>query len=203
MLIKQDWRQSPLVEEGLDIDLFTHPETKQKIVVARNVYGDDAQIVLNAFYQKGVRQVLYLGMAGSVADYQIGDVVIPNEFVDRHNNAVSFEKNFARAFLSELANLVNVYIDKKQGWVQSLFDETQAVLLDWQAKSVAAVDIEGLHLARFAGNHPDLKMAALFVISDQALGDITIEETNAFRGVIDESVGKLLSVLFSKVVKPD
>ena len=203
MLIKQDWRQSPLVEEGLDIDLFTHPGTKQKIVVARNVYGDDAQIVLNAFYQKGVRQVLYLGMAGSVADYQIGDVVIPNEFVDRHNNAVSFEKNFARAFLSELANLVNVYIDKKQGWVQSLFDETQAVLLDWQAKSVAAVDIEGLHLARFAGNHHDLKMAALFVISDQALGDITIEETNAFRGVIDESVGKLLSVLFSKLVKPD
>ena len=99
--------------------------------------------------------------------------------------------------------MVNVYIDKKQGWVQSLFDETQAVLLDWQAKSVAAVDIEGLHLARFAGNHHDLKMAALFVISDQALGDITIEETNAFRGVIDESVGKLLSVLFSKLVKPD
>ena len=116
---------------------------------------------------------------------------------------VSFEKNFARAFLSDLTKLVNVYSDKKQGWVQSLFDETQAVLLDWQAKSVAAVDIEGLHLARFAGNHPDLKMAALFVISDQALGDITIEETNAFRGVIDESVGKLLSVLFSKLVKPD
>jgi hypothetical protein len=46
-------------------------------------------------------------------------------------------------------------------------------------------------------------MAALFVISDQALGDITIEETNAFRGVIDESVGKLLSVLFSKLVKAD
>ncbi len=202
LLLAQNWRQNPLVNEGLDIDLFTHPMIKHKIVVARNAYGDDAQIVLNAFYRKGVRQVLYLGMAGSVADYQIGDVVIPNEFVDRHNNAVSFE-NFARPFLPELANLVNVYADKKQGWVQSLFDETQAVLLDWQAKSVAAVDIEGLHLARFAGNHHDLKMAALFVISDQALGDITIEETNAFRGVIDDSVGKLLSVLFSKLVKPD
>ena len=45
--------------------------------------------------------MLYLGMAGAIADYQIGDVVIPNEFVDRHNNAVSFEKNFARAFLPD------------------------------------------------------------------------------------------------------
>ena len=77
------------------------------------------------------------------------------------------------------------------------------MLIDWQAKSVASVDIEGLHLARFAETHSDLKIAALFVISDQALGDITIEETNAFRGVIDEAVDKLISVLFSKVANPD
>jgi hypothetical protein len=37
-------------------------------------------------------------------------------------------------------------------------------------------------------------------MSDETLGDITIEETNAFRGLIDQSVDKLMSVLFSKVV---
>ena len=203
MLLAQQWHQQPLVKEGSDIDLFTHPTIQHKLVVARNVYGDDTKIVLDTFYKKGARQVIYLGAAGAIADYQIGDVVIPNAFIDRRNNFVSFEKNLVRFYRSELANFLHVHSDKKQAWVQSPFDETQSVLIDWQAKSVASVDIEGLHLARFAETHPDLKMAALFVISDQTLGDITIEETNAFRGVIDESFGKLVSILFSKVVHTD
>ena len=47
--------------------------------------------------------------------------------------------------------------------------------------------------------HSDLRIAALFVISDETLDDITIEETNAMRRHIDQSVDKLLAVLFSKV----
>jgi uridine phosphorylase len=199
----QNWQQHALTKEGLDIDLFTHPTIKHKIVVARNVYGDDARIILNAFYRKGGRQVLYLGTAGAIADYQIGDVVIPNEFTDRNHNTVPFQKNVAGDYQSELSGLVNVYGEKKQGWVQSLFDETTDVLLDWRAKSVVSVDIEGLHLARFAQAHRDLEIAALFVISDQTLGDMTIEETNALRGLIDESVDKVMSVLFPKVVEPN
>jgi uridine phosphorylase len=203
MLLARNWRQSPLVKEGLDIDLFTHPMTKQKIVVARNVYGDDTDVILDAFYKKGIRHIVYLGGAGAIADYRIGDVVIPKEFTDRHYNTVLFEQNIAGDYQSELAQLVNVHAGKKQGWIQSLFDETKDVLLDWRANSVVSVDIEGLYLARFARAHSDLRIAGLFVISDQTLGDITIEETNAFRGVIDESVGKLISVLFSKLVKTD
>jgi hypothetical protein len=199
----QNWQQHSLTKEGLDIDLFTHPAIKRKIVVARNVYGDDGQIILDTFYKKGIRQVLYLGSAGAIADYQIGDVVIPNEFTDLKHNVVPFEKNFARAYRSEVGSLVNVHADKKQGWVQSLFDETTDVLLDWRAKSVVSVDIEGLHLARFAETHRDLKMAALFVISDQTLGDMTIEDTNALRGLIDDSVDKLMSFFFPKVVEPN
>ena len=37
------------------------------------------------------------------------------------------------------------------------------------------------------------------MLSDETLGDITIEETNAVRKRIDQSVDKLLAVLFSKV----
>ena len=199
----QNWQQQALVEEGLDIDLFTHPTIKHKIVVARNVYGDDGLIILNAFYRKGGRRVLYLGSAGAIADYQIGDVVIPNEVTDLKHNVVSFEKNFARAYRSEIGNLVNVHADKKHGWVQSLFDETTDVLLDWRARSVVSVDIEGLHLARFAQTHRDVELAALFVMSDQTLGDTTIEDTNAMRGVIDDSVDKLMSFFFTKVVEPN
>ena len=200
MLAAQNWHRRPLVQEGLDIDLFTHPATKQKIVVARNVYGDDTRIILDMFYKKGIRQIVYLGTAGAVANYRIGDVVIPKEFTDRHYNTVLFERNFAGAYQSELAQLVNVRPGKTQGWVQSLFDETKELLLDWRENSVVSVDIEGLYLAKFAQAHSDLRIAALFVISDETLGDITIEESNAFRGVIDESVGKLISVLFPRVV---
>jgi hypothetical protein len=64
---------------------------------------------------------------------------------------------------------------------------------------VVSVDIEGLHLARFAKTHPDLQMAALFVVSDETLGNLTIDETMALRGLIDQSVDKVMSVLFPKV----
>jgi hypothetical protein len=198
----QNWQQQALTKGGLDIDLFTHPTIKHKIVVARNVYGDDALIILNAFYRKGGRRVLYLGNAGSIADYQIGDVVIPNEVTDLKHNVVSFAKNFGLAYRSEIGSLVNVHADKKHGWVQSLFDEPTDVLLDWRARSVVSVDIEGLHLARFAQDHRDIEMAAFFIISDQTLGDMTIEDTNALRGVIDESVDKLMLFFLSKVAGP-
>jgi hypothetical protein len=199
----QNWQQQPLVKEGLDIDLFTHPTIRHKIVVARNPYGDDGLIILNAFYRKGGRRVLYLGTAGAIAGYQIGDVVIPNEFTDRHHKVVPFQKNVARAYQPELAGLLNVHAEKRHGWVQHLFDETTDVLLDWQAKSVVSVDIEGLYLARFAGTRPDLKIAALFVISDQTMGDMTIEDTNALRGLIDDSVGKLMAFFSPKIVEPN
>lgn len=202
-LLADNWRRQPLVREGLDIDLFTHSRIKHKLVVARNVYGDDGKIILETFYKKGMRQVLYLGTAGAVADYRVGDVVIPNEFTDPNHNVVPFGKNLARAYQPELAKSLNVYADKKQGWVQSLFDETKDVLLDWRARSVVAVDIEGLHLAKFARTHLDLQMAALFVVSDETMGETTIEETMAVRGLIDESVDKLMSVVFPKVVNPN
>ena len=148
-----------------------------------------------------MRRVVYLGSAGAIADYAIGDVVIPNEFVDRHHGSVLFQNNLARAYQSELKGLVKVHGDIKQGWVQSLFDETKAVLLDWRTKSVGSVDIEGLHLGRFAARHRDLEITALFVVSDQTLGDITIEDTNAHRGIIDESVDKLVSFLLPRLLR--
>jgi hypothetical protein len=200
-LLAQGFRRVPLVEKGLDIDLFSRPGIGTKLVVARNVYGDDVEIVLNTFYQKGMRQAIYIGSAGAIVDYKMGDVVIPNEFVDRHKNSAPFPRNFARTYQSELSKHLTVHGDKKQAWVQSLFDETKEVLLDWKANAVGSVDIEGLHLGRFASRHNDLKLAAFFVISDETLGDLTIEQTNAYRGVIDASVAKLITFLLPKLEK--
>src|SRR5262249_37370336 len=78
-LVAQNWRQYPLVKEGVDIDLFTHPMSKQKIVVARNVYGDDTDIVLKAFYKRGLRQLLYLGAAGGGGGYRVWGVVVSSQ----------------------------------------------------------------------------------------------------------------------------
>jgi hypothetical protein len=70
-------------------------------------------------------------------------------------------------------------------------------------KSIAAMDVEGFYLAKFAKNHPDLKMAALFVISDQTLGASAIDDSEARLDIIDESVYKLVSFLLPKVLSPN
>jgi hypothetical protein len=51
-------------------------------------------------------------------------------------------------------------------------------------------------------NHKDLNMAVLLVISDQTLGESTIEESNAYRDVIDASVDKLQAFFLPKVARP-
>lgn len=66
--------------------------------------------------------------------------------------------------------------------------------------SVVAVDIEGLYLGRFAQRRKDLAVGVLFVVSDQTLGKITINETNAQRGLIDDSADKLVSFLVPKAL---
>jgi hypothetical protein len=202
VLLEQNWQRRPLVKEGLDIDLFTHPTIKQRLVIARNVYGDDANIIMDTFYKKGIRQVIYLGTAGAIADYKVGDVVTPNEFIDNNNVSVSFQENLAHAYRTELSNRVTVHDQTKHGRVPTLYHETLGLLLNWKAKSVAAMDVEGFYLARFARSHKDLKMAALFVISDQTLGGSTIDESEARLNLIDESVYKLVSFLLPKILTP-
>ena len=200
VLLEQNWQRRPLVKEGLDIDLFTHPTIKQRLVIARNVYGDDANIIMDTFYKKGVRQVVYLGTAGAIANYQVGAVVTPNEFIDNNNVSVPFQKNLAHAYRTELSNQVTVHDQTKHGRVPTIYHETLALLFNWKAKSVAAMDVEGFYLAKFARSHNDLKMAALFVISDQTLGGSTIDESEARLDLIDESVYKLVSFLLPKVL---
>ena len=97
---------------------------------------------------------------------------------------------------------VTVHDQTKHGRVPTLYHETLALLLNWKAKSVTAMDVEGFYLARFARSHKDLKMAALFVISDQTLGGSTIDESEARLNLIDESVYKLVSFLLPKILTP-
>jgi len=202
VLLEQNWQRHPLVKEGLDIDLFTHPTIKQKVVIARNVYGDDANIIMDTFYKKGVRQVVYLGTAGAIANYQVGDVVTPSEFIDNNNVSVPFQKNLAHGYRTELSKQVTVHDQTRHGRVPTIYHETLALLLNWKGKSIAAMDVEGFYLARFAASHADLKIAALFVISDQTLGGSTIDESEARLDLIDESVNKLVLFLLPKVLAP-
>src|SRR4029077_10030751 len=113
VLLEQNWQPHPLVKEGLDIDLFTHPTIKRRLVIARNVYGDDANLIMDTFYKKGVRQVVEWGAAAAIADYKVGDVVMPNEFIDNHNVSVPFQKNLAHAYRTELSNQVTVHDQTK------------------------------------------------------------------------------------------
>jgi len=202
VLLEQNWRRQPLVKEGLDIDLFTHPTIKQKLVIARNVYGDDANIIVDTFYKKGVRQVVYLGTAGAIANYQLGDVVTPSEFIDNNNVSVPFQQNLAHDYRAELSQQVTVHDQTKHGRVPTIYHETLALLDNWRSRSIEALDVEGWYLAKFAQNHRDLKMAALFTMSDQTLGGSTIDESEARLNVIDESVNKLVSFLLPKVLAP-
>ena len=202
ILREKNWRRQPLVKEGLDIDLFTHPDFKQRLVIARNVYGDDANIIMDTFYKKGVRQVVYLGTAGAIANYKVGAVVTPNEFIDNDNVSVPFQQNLAHDYRAELSQQVTVHDQTKHGRVPTIYHETLALLDAWQSRSIAALDVEGWYLAKFAQTHRDLKMAALFTMSDQTLGGSTIDESEARLDVIDDTVYKLVSFLLPKVLAP-
>jgi hypothetical protein len=201
ILLEQGWQLHPLVKEGLDIGLFTHPTIKQRLVVARNVYGDDANIILDTFYQKGIRQIIYLGTSGAVANFQVGAVTIPDEVVDS-KISVPFVRNLAHPYGSDLSNQLGVHDPTKHGRVQTVYQETEALLLDWKSRSVAAMDVEGIYLARFATKHNDVKMSAFFVISDQTLGDSTIGEDESHLNIIDESVYKLVAFLLPRILTP-
>ena len=201
ILLEQGWQLQPLVKEGLDIGLFTHPTIKRRLVVARNVYGSDAEIILDTFYKKGVRQIIYLGTSGALANYQVGDVTIPDEVVDG-KSSVPFRRNLAHAYGADLSSRVTVHQGTKHGWVQTVYQETEALLLDWKSKSVAALDVEGIYLARFTRSHDDLKMSAFFVISDQTLGGSTIDEDESRLNVIDESVYKVVAFLLPRILPP-
>jgi hypothetical protein len=138
-----------------------------------------------------------LGTSGVVANYQIGDVTIPNQVIDS-NNSVPFRRNLAHAYGADLSTRVTVHDETKHGRLQTVYQETEALLLEWKSKSVAAMDVEGIYLARFATSHSDLKLKALFVMSDQTLGDSTIDEDEARLDVIDDSVYKLVSFLLPR-----
>jgi uridine phosphorylase len=157
---------------------------------------------LDAFYKKGIRRVLYIGTAGAIADFEIGDVVIPSLFIDGRGTSIDFSANDAQRYEPELARLLTVRGHEKHGWVQTIFHETKQLLLDWRERSVGSLDIEGIHLGRFAVNHKDVEMAMLMVISDQTLGESTIEESNAYRDVIDASVDKLQAFFLPKAAGP-
>jgi hypothetical protein len=202
ILLEKNWQRQPLVKEGLDIDLFTHPTSKQRLVIARNVYGDDANIIMETFYKKGARQVVYLGTAGAIESYKVAAVVTPNEFIDNLGVSVPFPQNLAHAYHQELSKLVIVHDQTKHGRVPTIYHETLALLEDWKAKSIAALDVEGWYLAKFAENHRDLKMAALFTMSDQTLGVSTIDESESRLNAIDDTVYKLVSFLLPKVLAP-
>src|SRR5262245_47152978 len=201
ILLEQGWQLQPLVKEGLDIGLFTHPTIKQRLVVARNVYGDDANIILDTFYQKGIRQIIYLGTSGAVANFQIAAVTIPDEVVD-NKTSVPFRRNFAHPYGADLSKQLAVHDPTKHRRVQTVYQETIALLEDWKSMSVAAMDVEGIYLARFATKHSDVKMSAFFVISDQTLGDSTIGEDESHLNIIDESVYKLVAFLLPRILPP-
>jgi len=203
VLQKQNWQRHPLVKEGLDIDVFTHPTIKKRLVVARNVYGDDANIIMDTFYKKGVRQVVYLGTAGAIANFKVGSVVTPAEFIDNDDVSAPFPQNLAHTYHEELSARVTVHDQTNHGRVPTIYHETLGLLTDWKARSIAALDVEGFYLARFAQSHKDLKIAALFTISDQTLGGSTIDESESRLDLIDETVFELIAVLLPKVLAPE
>jgi uridine phosphorylase len=202
-LQKQNWQRRALVKEGLDIDVFTHPTIKKRLVVARNVYGDDANIIMDTFYKKGVRQVVYLGTAGAIENFKVGSVVTPDEFIDNHDVSAPFPQNLAHEYEKELSARVTIHDQTKHGRVPTIYHETLELLTDWKARSIAALDVEGFYLARFAQSHKDLKMAALFTMSDQTLGGSTIDQSESRLNQIDETVYTLIEVLLPKVLAPE
>ena len=102
--------------------------------------------------------------------------------------------------ITRLSKMRMNFIDQiKHDHVPTIYHETLALLYNWKAKSIAAMHVDEV----LRKNRPDLKMAALFVISDQTLGASTIDDSEACLDIIDETVYKLVSFLLPKVLSPN
>ncbi len=181
----------------------------RRIFLARNVFGDEAAFILDRFYQKGLRKVIYLGTAGAIYDLNVGSVVIPSSFVDQNLKTIPFDSSWALRLSQNIPTKVSAspslsplsfFTGHKQAWAPHLFDETTDLLMRWRQNQVASVDVEGYHMAKFRYTHPNFKMAHFYIISDQTLGSKTIDQSNSQSKVIAETVHQLIQALIPQIL---
>lgn len=173
-----------------------------RLILARNVFGDEASFVLEKLYEKGLRKVLYMGTAGALPNLEIGSITLPTSFVDKSLKDISFDQSWAVELLKKgsIPDSIPVLSGMKHAWVPHLFDETKHQLIRWRKHGVASIDVEGYHISKFRMLHPDMQMALFYIISDQTLGSSTIEQSNSHTKTIRNSVLELIRILRPQLI---
>ncbi len=200
---KEDWQRIPLTDEGTDVSLFENKRTGANIISVENVYGDDIVEALDILYKKGYRRFIYMGSCGGLdPEFKIGDVLIPNRFLDKDNKIIEFKNSAGQKYLA-LPGAGNIIRDTIQGWVPTLAVETKDHMMDMQKKA-QAIDIESLYFGKFFNSHEALEQSLLVTVSDTPLGHMTYEQENVTRGIPMKSIKRLVPQIFvTKVEKED
>lgn len=201
---KVNWQRTKITDlADSDLELFENNNDKinvtPRLVFARNVFGDEASYVLKKLYEKGLRKVVYLGTAGAIADLQVGSVVIPTSFINQNLKVIPFDQTWAISMSKTFQSSASILIGNKQAWAPHLFDETIDQLIRWRKHGVGSIDVEGYHIAQFHLNHPDLKMANFYIISDQTLGNTTIDQSNSQTNITSNIVHNLIKTLIPQI----
>ncbi len=188
-----DWKKTVFSETGLDIDLYEHKRTHDRVLLSKCVYGDQLLELLDFFYSRGVRQFQYFGTSGSLSpQIHIGDAVIPLAFYRPQKEVISFQNqalHLLQGIQPDRIKPVTLH-----GWTQTPVVETVSFLRNLQQMGNQSIDVEARYYGEFFHDHPDAYASLVLFISDEPFGDITLDHFNTMDKYVDE--------IFNIVVDP-
>jgi purine-nucleoside phosphorylase len=192
-----DWQRIMLTIGGNEADLFLNKRTGQKIISVSNVYGDEMQMALQTFYDKGARRFVYLGTSGGLApNVRVGDVMIPTRFQLPDGSWISFSNDASKMNLHP-AKSVQLIENSRQGWVSTLIEESVANMKKMRSQNVQAIDVESRYIAQFFQGHPAAEKSVVITISDLPLGDLTYDKAEAARNSDFDSLNNMLPTILA------
>lgn len=189
-----DWNITSFSISGLPIDLYENRRTKERIVASKCVYGDQLVELLHTFHKKGIRQLLYLGTAGSLSpQIHTGDVIIPLAFSTPQNTRLPFHNRAAK--LLQKVNDAKIKLVQLHGWTYSPVIETEDFLKKLQKSGNQSIDVEARYLGEFCHTHPDTSASMVLFISDEPFGEIKLEHFNTVDYYVDEAFNTVINSL--------
>lgn len=192
---KDSWTTSQITSSGLDMTLYFKGDNK--ILLVKNMYGDEMNTTLDFLKERGAKKIVYLGTAGGLnRSFQVGDVLLPSRIKSQDQEfAFTNSNELLGDFYSSAFRVKN---DVSHGWVQTLLTETDSFLLNERDRGVESLDIETKYLAQFLVKNPSVKAAVALIVSDLPLGDVTYDQHEVNMKPIDKALEKIIPAFLQK-----
>jgi hypothetical protein len=187
----KDWERQAITDGGLRTFLYQHKVTGQKMIIARNVYGDEIFELLRPFYDRGMRRFTYVGTTGALdPKLAVGDILVPTAILDGKGGRIPVENDVSN-LLPTLPKSVQVRKDIRHGFVQSILEETRSNLDTWAQADIQSLDMEVKRFVEYFRDKPDVQKQVFLVVSDHPRGGQSYSDLNILRPKIMKAIAAL------------